>query len=173
MFVPHNCANCVCRNERASCFLTPRVMFGIVLWARMECHIRHIGSRMHLHTRAYVTKKPHVRALHVCRSSVNVAGLAGPLRYSAAAANQPQTSHLVSAGTAATAPSARLNHSRELGLGPCSQLQPRPGLCQRRPRPNTGPACKGIGTSSTNTGQGQQGDGQGNKAPSWQERRQR
>ena len=60
-------------------FLTPRVMFGIVLWARMECHIRHIGSRMQMHTRAYVTKKPHVRArLHMCRSSVAGLGLQAP-----------------------------------------------------------------------------------------------
>ena len=89
---------------------------------------------------------------------------AGPLWYSAAAANQPRTPHLGFAGTAATAPGVRQNHGRELGLGPCT-------LCQRRPRPNTGPTCTGIGTSSTNTGQGRQGGGQGNKAPSWQERR--
>ena len=60
-------------------FLTPRIMtlFGIVLWARVECHI---GSRMHLHTRAYVTKKkPHVRARrHMCRSSVAGPGLQAP-----------------------------------------------------------------------------------------------
>ena len=42
-------------------------MFVLVLWARV-CHI---CSRMHIHTRAYVTKKkPHVHACrHMCHSS--------------------------------------------------------------------------------------------------------
>ena len=76
MFVPHNCANCVCRNERASCFLAPRIMFVLVFWARV---LHHICLRMHIHTRVYVTKNElhahgHARR-HMCRSSV--AGL-GP-----------------------------------------------------------------------------------------------
>jgi hypothetical protein len=46
-------------------FLTPRIMFVLVSWARVQ---RHICSRMHIHTRAYVTKKkPHVHDhCHVC-----------------------------------------------------------------------------------------------------------
>ena len=46
-------------------FLTPHIMFVLVSWARVQ---RHICSRMHIHTRAYVTKKkPHVHdRCHMC-----------------------------------------------------------------------------------------------------------
>jgi hypothetical protein len=74
MFAPDNCVG---RNDFLD-FLTPGIMtsFAIVLWARGECYI---GSRMQMHTRAYVTKKPHVRArLHMCRSSVAGPGLQAP-----------------------------------------------------------------------------------------------
>ena len=78
MFVPHNCANCVCRNERASCFLAPRIMFVLVFWARV---LHHICLRMHIRTRVYVTTNKlhahgHARR-HMCRSSV--AGLQAPV----------------------------------------------------------------------------------------------
>ena len=46
-------------------FLTPHIMFVLVSWARVQ---RHICSRMHIRTRAYVTKKkPHVHdRCHMC-----------------------------------------------------------------------------------------------------------
>ena len=71
MFVPHNCANCVCRNERASCFLAPRIMFVLVFWVRV---LHHTCPRMHIRTRVCVTKTKlhahgHARR-HMCCSSV-------------------------------------------------------------------------------------------------------
>ena len=161
MFVPHNCANCVCRNERASCFLAPRIMFVLVFWARV---LHHICLRMHIHTRVYVTKNKlhahgHARR-HMCRSSVAGLGPQAPcgIRPRLLTNPEPHTWFLRALRPLHLAPESWQ------GLGPCI-------LCQRRPRPNTGPTCTGIGTSSTNTGQGRQGGGQGNKAPSWQERR--
>ena len=126
-------------------FLTPHIMFVLVSWARVQ---RHICSRMHIHTRAYVTKKkPHVHdRCHTCpiASSCPTAPVdirpRPPMNLAA-----PQ---LVSAGAAATAPGACLQCGVAPGLGPRSCAAGQLALCRRRPNTGPGPTCKGTGTPS-------------------------
>ena len=159
------------RNEQATCFHTPRNMFVVVLCARVKCHI---GSRMHLHTGAYVTtKKPHVRARRhsvMCRSSVAGLGPQAPcgIRPRLLTNPEPHTWLL-----RALRP-LRLARGRIMAgiwacghAASCSRRGPLPAQAQAENRP------EGIGTSSANTSQGQQGDGQGNKAPSEKQCRRR
>ena len=152
--------------------ITSHIMFVLVLWARV-CHI---CSRMHIHTRAYVTKKkPHVHACrHMCHSSCPTAPI--DIRPRQLTNPEPHTGFLRALPSPHLARASSMARRWAWGhaavqLAYSSPAVAGPGLCQRRPRSNTGPA--GKGTTSTNTGQGQQGDSQGNKAPSLQERRQR
>jgi len=155
-----------CFLERLLDFLMPRIMtlFVIVLWAPGQWHI---GSRMHMHTRAYVTrKKAHVHA----RRNMHALGIVPYFSCrphchfwcSAAAADKPQRpqpSHL--RATPATAEScSRLVRGRGrawVQLGLC--------MCQRRCGPNAHPARAGASTAtSANTGQSRRGGGQEHKA---------
>ena len=145
MFVPHNCVR---RNERASCFLTPHIMLVLVMWARVQCPV---CSRMHIHTRAYVTKKkPSVHARrHKCpiASSCPTAPVdiwpRLPMNLVASWPNpEPDT------GPAMCAPAARRSA--------CPAAFPEASY--GRPGPNSDPARAGVGiASSTNTGPREQG----------------
>ena len=148
------------RNEQATCFLTPRVMFVVVLWARVECHI---GSRMHLHTRAYVKKKPHVPVVTCVGSSVAGLGPQAPcgIRPRLLTNPEPHTWLLRALRPLHLARGRIMAGIWACGhAASCSRRGPLPAQAQAENRP------EGIGTSSANTSQGQQGDGQGNKAPS-------
>ena len=140
-------------------------MFVLVLWARV-CHI---CSRMHIHTRSYVTKKkPHVHACrHMCHSSCPTAPI--DIRPRQLTNPEPNTGFLRALPSPHLARASSMARRWAWGhaavqLAYSSPAVAGPGLCQRRPRSNTGPA--GKGTTSTNTGQGQQGGSQGNKAAS-------
>ena len=100
--------------------LTPRIIFALVLWARVQCHM---CSRMHIHTRAYVTKKKphHVHACscrHMCPSSCPTAPIAIRPALSATT-DEPRS---IAAQPQAPRPAGSCEHS-----GNCGHLQPGTG----------------------------------------------
>ena len=146
------------RNEQATCFHTPRNMFVVVLCARVKCHI---GSHMHLHTSAYVTKKkPHVSACrHMCRSSVAGLGSQAPcgIRLRLLTKPEPHTWFLRGLRPLHLARASIMEGGWAWGhAASCSwaSASAGPGRTQAK-------TCKGFGTSSTNTDEGQSRSGQG------------
>ena len=125
-------------------FLTPRFMFVIVLWARVECHI---GSRMHLHTRAYVKKKPHVPVVTCVGSSVAGLGPQAPcgIRPRLLTNPEPHTWFLRALRPLHLARGRIMAGIWACGhASSCTQQQPAAGHCQRRPRPKTGPKASAL-----------------------------
>jgi hypothetical protein len=99
--------------------LTPRIIFVLVLWARVQCHM---CSRMHIHTRASVTKKtPHVHTCscrHMCPSSCPTAPIAIRPALSATT-DEPRS---IAAQPQAPRPAGSCEHP-----GNCGHLQPGTG----------------------------------------------
>ena len=123
------------------------------------------------YTRAYVSKKPHVHARrHTCRSSVAGPGLQAPcdIRPRPLTNPEPHTWLLRALRPLHLARGRIMAGIWACGhAASCSRRGPLPAQAQAENRP------EGIGTSSANTSQGQQGDGQGNKAPSGKQCRRR
>ena len=123
--------------------LTPRIIFVLVLWARVQCHM---CSRMHIHTGAYVTKKkPHhvhacsCRHMTLCPSSCPTAPIA--IRPALSATTDEPRSHRSS--TPSPTPARQLRALWQLWA-----LAARHGSWRTR-RPGLGPAALAAGGMCT------------------------